>query len=60
MLQVFYRSGSDCSQLHGALGGTIAGYEAIHRIRKGRAWGSAAGVKVGPLHRFILGLFAAS
>jgi hypothetical protein len=29
-------------------------------IRKGQAFGSAAGAKVGPLHRFILGLFAAS
>jgi IS6 family transposase len=33
---------------------TIAGYEAIHMIRKGQAYGSAAGV-----HRLILGLFAA-
>src|SRR5580700_3792358 len=39
---------------------TIAGYEAIHMIRKGQAYGSAAGTKVGLLHRFILGLFAAS
>jgi IS6 family transposase len=39
---------------------TIAGYEAIHMIRKGQAWGSAVGVKVGLLHRFILGLFAAT
>src|SRR5262249_8225407 len=39
---------------------TIAGYEAIHMIRKGQAWGSAAGAKVGMLHRFILGLFAAN
>ena len=37
---------------------TIAGYEAIHMIRKGQAYGSAAGAKVGLLHRFILGLFA--
>jgi transposase, IS6 family len=36
---------------------TIAGYEAIHMIRKGQAYGDA---KVGLLHRFILGLFAAS
>jgi transposase-like protein len=36
---------------------TIAGYEAIHMIRKGQAWWSA---KVGLLHRFILGLFAAN
>jgi IS6 family transposase len=39
---------------------TIAGYEAIHMIRKGQAYGSAAGAKVGLLHRFILGLFAAA
>jgi transposase, IS6 family len=39
---------------------TIAGYEAIHMIRKGQAYGSVAGKKVGLLHRFILGLFAAS
>ena len=39
---------------------TIAGYEAIHMIRKGQAYGSAAGAKIGLLHRFILGLFAAS
>jgi transposase, IS6 family len=37
---------------------TIAGYEAIHMIRKGQAYGSAAGARVGLLHRFILGLFA--
>ena len=36
---------------------TIAGYEAIHMIRKGQAYGSAAGAKVGLLHRFILGMF---
>ena len=41
-------------------GRTIAGYEAIHMIRKGQAYGSAAGAKIGVLHRFILGLFAAS
>ena len=36
---------------------TIAGYEAIHMIRKGQArWGAKAGL----LHRFILGLFAAT
>jgi IS6 family transposase len=29
---------------------TIAGYEAIHMIRKGQAWGSAACAKVGLLH----------
>jgi transposase, IS6 family len=39
---------------------TIAGYEAIHMIRKGQAYGSAAGAKIGLLHRFILGLFAAT
>jgi DDE domain len=39
---------------------TIAGYEAIHMIRKGQAYGSAAGAKVGLVHRFILGLFAAT
>jgi len=38
---------------------TIAGYEAIHMIRKGQAWGSAAGAKVGLRDRFIFGLFAA-
>jgi transposase, IS6 family len=36
---------------------TIAGYEAIHMIRKGQACWSAAGVKVGLLHRFIVGMF---
>ena len=39
---------------------TIAGYEAIHMIRKGQACRSAAGAKVGVLHRFILGLFTAT
>src|SRR5271168_1473724 len=39
---------------------TIAGYEAILMIRKGQAYGSAAGAKVGLVHRFILGLFAAT
>jgi IS6 family transposase len=39
---------------------TIAGYEAIHMIRKGQAYGSAAGAKVRMLHRFILALFAAT
>ena len=34
---------------------TIAGYEAIHMIRKGQAYGS-----VGLLQHFILGLFAAT
>ena len=35
---------------------TIAGYEAIHMIRKGQAYGSAAGAKVALLHRFIVGM----
>jgi transposase, IS6 family len=39
---------------------TIAGYEAIHMIRKGQASCRPAGAKVGLLHRFILGLFAAT
>jgi transposase-like protein len=39
---------------------TIAGYEAIHMIGKGQACWSAAGAKVGLLHRFILGVFAAT
>jgi transposase, IS6 family len=39
---------------------TIVGYEAIHMIRKGQTDGSAAGAKVGLVHRFILGLFAAT
>jgi len=38
---------------------TIAGYEAMHMIRKGQACWSAVGAKVGLLHRFILDLFAA-
>jgi len=37
--------------------GTIAGYEAIHMIRKGQACWSAVGAKVGLLHRFIVGMF---
>ena len=36
---------------------TIAGYEAIHLIRKGQARWIA---KVGLLHRFILGLFTST
>ena len=36
---------------------TIASYEAIHMIRKGQAFGSAAGVKVGLPHRFIVSIF---
>ena len=39
---------------------TIAGYEAMHMIRKGQACWSAAGAKVGLLYRFILDLFAAT
>jgi len=39
---------------------TIAGYEAIHMIRKGQACCNGAGAEVGLLHRFILGLFAAT
>ena len=39
---------------------TIAGYEAMHMIRKDQACWSAAGARVGLLHRFILGLFAAT
>jgi IS6 family transposase len=39
---------------------TIAGYEAIHMIRKGQACWSAANAKVSLLHRFILGLFGAT
>jgi transposase-like protein len=36
---------------------TIAGYEAIHMIRKGQACWNATGAKVGLLHRFIVGIF---
>ena len=39
---------------------TIAGYEAVHMIRKGQACWSAAGAKVCLLHRFILDPFAAT
>jgi transposase, IS6 family len=39
---------------------TIAGYEAIHVIRKGQACWSVAGAKLGLLHRFILRLFVAT
>ena len=38
---------------------TIAGYEAIHMIRKGQAYGSAPAARDGLLHCFILGLFSA-
>ena len=37
---------------------TIAGYEAMHMIRKGQACWSAVGAKVGLLHRFIIGMSA--
>src|SRR5271166_719343 len=36
---------------------TIAGYEAIHMIRKGQACWSASGANVGLLYRFIFGMF---
>ena len=36
---------------------TIAGYEAIHMIRKGQACCSATGAKVGLLHRLLLSMF---
>src|SRR5258708_33065567 len=36
---------------------TIAGYEAVHMIRKGQACWSAVGAKVGLLHHFIVGMF---
>jgi transposase, IS6 family len=36
---------------------TIAGYEAIHMIRKGQACCSATGAKVCPLHRLIVSMF---
>jgi transposase, IS6 family len=39
---------------------TIAGYEAIHMIRKGQACCRPAGAKVGLRQRLILGLFAAT
>ncbi len=38
---------------------TIAGYEAIHMIRKGKAYGSALAARGGLVHCFILGLFSA-
>ena len=38
---------------------TIAGYEAVHMIRKGQTYGSASAAKGGLLHCFILGLFSA-
>jgi IS6 family transposase len=37
---------------------TLAGYEAIHMIRKGQPYGSGVDAKVGLLHHFILDLFA--
>jgi transposase, IS6 family len=36
---------------------TLSGYEVIHMIRKGQAYGSAAGAKVGLLHTFIVSMF---
>jgi transposase-like protein len=39
---------------------TIAGYGAVYMNRKGEACESAAGAKVGLLHRFIVSLFAAT
>jgi transposase-like protein len=36
---------------------TIAGYEAIHMIRKGQACGRALAARVGLLHLFIVGMF---
>ena len=39
---------------------TLAGYEVIHMIRKGQAYGSAPAARVGLLHRFIISLFAAT
>jgi transposase, IS6 family len=39
---------------------TIAGYEAIHMIRKDQAYRSAACAKLGLLHHFILSLFLAA
>jgi transposase, IS6 family len=36
---------------------TIAGYEAVHMIRKDQACWSAVGATVGLLHRFIVGMF---
>jgi transposase, IS6 family len=36
---------------------TIAGYEAIHMIRKGQACWSAMGTGSGLLHHFVLGMF---
>jgi hypothetical protein len=38
----------------------IAGYEAIHMIRKDQVCESALGGRVVLLHRFILGLFSAA
>jgi len=39
---------------------TIACYEAIHMIRKGQACGSTPEARVGLLHPFVVGLFAAT
>ena len=38
---------------------TIAGYEAIHMIRKGQTCGTVSAARGGLLHRFILDLFSA-
>jgi hypothetical protein len=35
----------------------VSSLEAIHMIRKGQAYGSAAGAKVDLLHRFIVSMF---
>jgi hypothetical protein len=39
---------------------TLARYEAIHMIHEGHASGSASAPGIGLLHRFIIGLFAAT
>src|SRR5271166_3471452 len=44
----------------GELGVPSPPMKRLHMIRKGQAYGSAAGAKVGLLHRFILDLFAAT
>ena len=38
---------------------TIAGYEAIHMIRKGQTCGTVLAARGGLLHRFIIDLFSA-
>ena len=57
-------SNAGCAQANifvhsGEPGVRRAGDEAVQMIRKGQACWSATGAKVGLLHRFILGLFAA-